>query len=114
MVPTLLSTVENAPKALATIGTLMERGGTGGGLFRAMCRDFLNEANLHLNNPALAVARDQFDEAVALWTAVSDKFIAAEEEGVDALHNAAELLLHLADIEEQAMTRLAALPDGGR
>ena len=114
MVPTWLATIENAPEALATIGTLMERGGTGGGLFRVMYRDFLDEANLHLDNPALAVARERFDEAAALWTAVSDKFIAAGEEGVDALHEAAALLLRLADIEEKAMTDLSALPGGGR
>ena len=110
MVPIWLATVENAPEALATIGTMMERGGTGGGLFRVMYRDFLDEANLHLSNPALAVASERFDEAAALWTAVSDKFIAAGEEGVDALHEAAALLLRLADIEEEAMTDLSTLP----
>lgn len=37
-----------------------------------------------------------------------------EEEGVDALQEAAAQLLRLADIEEKAMTALSALPSGGR
>ena len=109
LVPTWLDTLDNAPAALAQIGMLMEQGGTGGAMFRNFYRDFLTEANEYLNSPKVEVARDKFAEAAPLWTEVSDKFIAAGSEGVDRLVEAAEILLQLADLEEEAVTGLAEL-----
>ena len=109
LAPAWLDTVADAPAALAQIGNMMERGGTGGGLFRAMYRDFLDEANQHLDRPALAAARDQFAEAAMLWTEVSERFIAAGEDGSTRLREASDLMVRVAGIEEQAMTGLAAL-----
>ncbi len=109
LVPTWLDTVDEAPAALAHIGSLMERGGTGGGLFRVMYRDFLDEARHHFNAPVLVPARDKFAEAASLWSEVSDRLIAAGDEGPRALQEAAGLLQRLAVIEEEAVTDLLAL-----
>lgn len=109
LVPTWLDTVENAPAALEQIGMLMEEGGTGGAMFRNFYRDFLAEANEFLDSPAVEAARDNFAEAAPLWTELSIKFRSAGDEGPDRLNEAAELLRQLADLEEEAMTRLATL-----
>ena len=109
LVPTWLDTVADAPAALARIGMLMERGGTGGALFRAMYRDFLTEANEYLDSPVIEAGRDRFAVAAPLWTEVSEHLIAAGEDGSRRLQAAAETLLRLADIEEAAFTDLATL-----
>ena len=109
LVPTWLDTVTDAPAALARIGMLMERGGTGGALFRNLYRDFLTEANEYLDSPVIEAARDRFAGAAPLWTEVSEHLIAAGEEGSHRLRTAAETLLRLADIEEAAFTDLATL-----
>ena len=109
LVPTWLDTVADAPAELARIGMLMERGGTGGGLFRAMYRDFLTEANDHLASPVIEAARDRFAEAARLWTEVSEHLIAAGDAGRCRLEEAAGLLLRLADLEEAAFRDLATL-----
>ena len=107
LVPTWIDRIKNAPTALAQTGMLMERGGTGGSLFRAMYRDFLTEANTHLYSSEVETARDMFAEAALLWTEVADRFSAVEQKGSSALSEAAELLLHLAAIEEEAVTMLS-------
>lgn len=109
LVPTWLDTVNNAPAELARIGMLMERGGTGGALFRTMYRDFLTEAAEHLGSPVIEAARDRFAEAVPLWTEVAGHLGAAGEDGRRRLEAAAELLLRLADLEKAAFTDLATL-----
>lgn len=104
-----LDTVENAPAEIKQLGMLMERGGTGGSLFRNFYRDFLTEANTYLDNPAVDSARDKFAEAAPLWTEVANKFMVAGEEGQERMVEAAGLLRQLADIEEAAMTELSIL-----
>ena len=97
------------PEAIAEIGLLMERGGTGGGLFRYFYRDFLKEASQHLHDPRLEESAEQFDKAGRLWTEVAGHFGATADGGTGALHAAAEVLLRLADIEERAITTLSGL-----
>ena len=109
IMPTWLQTVENAPVELPLMGSLMEHGGTGGGLFRCMYRDFLAEAGGHLQDPSVSAAHDLFAEAAPLWTEVSERLIAVSDDGQEALDDAAAILRRLADIEERAMTELATL-----
>lgn len=109
LVPTWLDMVKNAPRELKQLGMIMERGGTGGALFRNMYRDFLTEADGYLNSPAIRAAHDIFAEAAPLWTQVSQKFTHAGDEGSKRLQEAAKLLLRLADMEEKAVTALANL-----
>ena len=109
LIPSWLDTIDDAPAGLALIGNLMERGGTGGGMFRAMYRDFLDEANQYVDSPNFATARNLFSEAAALWTEVSEKLISACADGPRRLQEVAGLMVRLADIEEEAMKGLAAL-----
>ena len=98
-----------APEAIAEIGRLMERGGTGGGLFRYLYRDFLTEANQYLNDPRMTEAAEQFDKAGRIWTEVADHFVSAAHGGHSELRRVARALLRVADIEERAATTLSGL-----
>lgn len=100
---------ETNPDGLHQTGLLMERGGTGGAIFRNFYRDFLTEAHEHLNHPAVTAARDQFAEAAPMWTAVANHIMDSREQGVSSLEKAAPLLLHIADLEESAMNKLATI-----
>ena len=84
----------------------MERGGTGGALFRNFYRDFLIEANSYLNSPLVKLASNKFAEAAPLWTAVSNHIMSSHDLGSAPLHEASNLLLHIADLEETAVSEL--------
>ncbi len=99
---------------LATLGMLMERGGTGGGLFRSMYARFLREANEHLGDERLADAAASFEVAAAHWTAIAAHLEAVGTDGPGGLSRARTLLLDVADVEEQAMNLLAGMASGGR
>lgn len=107
LLPTWFGMVD--PDRLHQVGMLMERGGTGGALFRNFYRDFLEEANSHLHHPVIAVAHEQFAEAALLWTDVANHIMACRNEGIAPLYEAATLLMRLAALEESAMRQLATL-----
>lgn len=108
LMPEWIHTVSNAPSALAQMGMLMERGGTGGGLFRLMYRDFLTEANTYLDSDEVEAARATFGEAARLWTQVSQCLQAVASDR-DALREGADYLIKLAELEESAVKMLAVL-----
>lgn len=93
---------------IATAGALMERGGTGGGLFRSMYRDFLLEAGSLLNNDRLVELSHVFDDISARWTSIASHLEAVATDGPAALRAAGAELLAIADIEERAVEELAA------
>lgn len=95
---------------LAQVAMLMERGGTGGALFRALYRDFLAECALLVDDPALRAGQRLYEEAAVLWTEVST-LIEKAGESRDAAHleQAGAVLRDLARIEEDAMRRLQQL-----
>ena len=103
--PGWLDGVENAPATLRQVGTLMERGGTGGGLFRILYRDFLEEANRYLESASVNIARAAFGKAASLWTRVSECLQAGTEQ---ALVEGADILIEIADLEEDGANRLSA------
>lgn len=109
LVPTWLETVGNATTELAQLGMIMERGGTGGGLFRTMYRDFLLEANERLELLKVDKAAKEFAKASRLWTQVSQRLSTLDGKGQTALDEASEILLEIATIEEAAATELATL-----
>jgi hypothetical protein len=111
LIPTWLDTLDNATETLAQIGWMMENGGTGGSLFRGMYRDFLAEANEHLDHPVVENARRNYDEAADLWTDVANKLMSVGSEGPTAVAETAEMLQQLADIEEDAIVGLSKLAD---
>lgn len=89
---------------------LMERGGTGGALFRAMYRDFLAEAAAIADDDDLRVGHRLYAEIAPLWTEVSGCIAAAGETGdPDHLTRASAILTALADGERHAMEVLAGV-----
>lgn len=96
-----------AAEDLAHIGLLMERGGTGGGLFRYMYADFLRGAASHLDDDRLLHLADRFDAAGRLWTEIAGHIEGCAAGGAGRLEAAADLLLEVADSEEAAVSELA-------
>lgn len=83
---------------------LMERGGTGGALFRAMYRDFLAESATIVDDDNLRLGHRLYAEIAPLWTEVSHHIKAAGETGdPDHLARASTILTELADRERHAM-----------
>ncbi|BCJ39478.1 lantibiotic ABC transporter [Actinoplanes ianthinogenes] len=95
---------------LPTAATLMERGGTGGSLFRAMYRDFLTEAATLVDDDHLRRGRHLYAEIAPLWTEVAGRLTAAGET-LDPAHlaEASALLADLARRERAAMEILAQI-----
>jgi hypothetical protein len=108
LAPTWTDTIEDAPAQLAQMGMLIERAGTGGGLFRRMYSDFLDEANSHLNSASVDKARELIRKSGEGWTAVSnllDRFEATKT----GLDDVADILLENANLEERAFQLLVGI-----
>ncbi len=114
-VRSLLDRVEDPAHDLPLMGTLMERAGTGGSLFRQLYRDFLLESGALLGDSpeSVTVLRGArlFADSGQRWTRVAALFDRAGRSG-DPVHlaEAGALLLEIADIETEAMTTLRTLP----
>ncbi len=92
---------------------LMERGGTGGSLFRAMYRDFLAEAAAIVDDEDLRLGHRLYAGIAPLWTEVSHHIAAAGETGDPGhLTRASAILTELADAERRAMQVLARVRTG--
>ncbi|WP_432514867.1 BtrH N-terminal domain-containing protein [Kineococcus sp. SYSU DK001] len=95
---------------IATAAALVERGGTGGSLFRALYRDFLGECADLTGDDAFARAHGAFQEIAPLWTRVSEHLAAAADDGeAHHLADASAVLRELADREREAMGVLSPL-----
>ncbi len=79
----------------------VEKGGTGGSMFRRLYRDFLAEAHDLVPSPALARARDHYAQLERDWTTVGRTCGAGRMEGVAAQ------LIDLAAAEREGVERLA-------
>jgi hypothetical protein len=89
---------------------LMERGGTGGALFRALYRDFLDECARLIDDDGLRTGHRLYAEAAVLWTEVSTLIAKAGESGdADCLERAGAVLHELSRIEHDAMQVLRTL-----
>ncbi|MFK4789872.1 BtrH N-terminal domain-containing protein [Microbacterium sp. ZW T5_56] len=115
--PAWLDRVADPSTDLPLIASLMERGGTGGGLFRTLYRDFLVEAR-DVVAPDLAEAEaaawgesiDLFAESAVLWTRAAELIEAAGREREPRLLAEASTVLNtIADRETTAMERLRTL-----
>jgi hypothetical protein len=92
---------------------LMERGGTGGALFRAMYRDFLAESSAIVDDDNLRLGHRLYAEIAPRWTEVSRLITAAGETGEpDHLTRASAILTELADSERHAMQVLTGVRTG--
>ncbi len=101
------SNIEGEFKALANI---MERGGTGGALFRNMYRDFLQQSFDLLNFEPFEEAYVEFVDIARLWTEVSQLFIEiSKTKDPIFLQNAVEKLELISDKEKNAMGKLSLI-----
>jgi hypothetical protein len=108
LVPTWLTRSADPSHDLPLAATLMERGGTGGALFRAMYRDFLAECATIVGDDNLRRGHQMYAEIAPRWTETAHHITAAGETGDPAhLARAAAILTELADRERQAMQVLA-------
>ncbi|MEV4757771.1 BtrH N-terminal domain-containing protein [Micromonospora sp. NPDC049559] len=99
---------------LPLAAALMERGGTGGALFRAMYRDFLAECATIVDDDNLRLGHRLYAEIAPLWTEVADHIRAAGETGDrDRLSRASAILAELAERERHAMRILAGVRTSG-
>ncbi|MCW3841860.1 BtrH N-terminal domain-containing protein [Micromonospora yasonensis] len=95
---------------LPLAATLMERGGTGGALFRNMYRDFLAECATIVDDDNLRLGHQLYAEIAPLWTEVSHHITAAGGTGdPDHLARASAILTELADREHRAMQILTGI-----
>ncbi|KUL28819.1 BtrH N-terminal domain-containing protein [Actinoplanes awajinensis] len=110
LVPSWLSRSADPARDLPLAAMLMERGGTGGALFRAMYRDFLAEALTIVDDDALRAGHQQYAEIVPRWTEVAAHIEAAGRTGSPGpLADASALLADVAIRERTAMQSLATI-----
>ncbi|MFG3439393.1 BtrH N-terminal domain-containing protein [Nonomuraea sp. NPDC047897] len=110
LVPGWLARVDEPQQDLPQAALLMEKAGTGGALFRALYRDFLDECTRLIDDDNLRAGHRLYAEAAVLWTDVSGLIAKAGESG-DAGHlqQAGAILHDLARIEKDAMRLLRQL-----
>ncbi|MFF5109182.1 BtrH N-terminal domain-containing protein [Streptosporangium sp. NPDC000509] len=95
---------------LPQVALLMEKGGTGGALFRALYRDFLDECTRLIDNDDLRTGHRLYAEAAVLWTDVATLITKAGESGdAEHLRQAGVILHDLSRIEKDAMRVLRRL-----
>lgn len=101
---------KNIEDDLVLTATLMERGGTGGSLFRNMYRDFLKECLTIFDPAPLQIAYDLFTKISPMWGEVSELIrIAGETQEIRCLNQASDLLLELSNKEYEAMNQLSSI-----
>jgi hypothetical protein len=93
-----------------TSAMLMEKGGTGGALFRNLYRDFLKESYDLLRLDKLKTGYEKFEEISSLWTSVSQLLErASETKDLKYIQNASDILKVISDKEKGAMELLATI-----
>lgn len=89
------------------IGTIMERGGTGGSLFRNLYRDFIAESSELLNDKLIAKVEPLYVEIAILWKEVADLFMeAGKKDSLQDIDKACKTLLELHTLEKKASEEL--------
>ncbi len=100
----------NIERDFKTTAMLMEKGGTGGALFRNLYRDFLKESNKLLNIRKIDEAYKIFSESADFWTKVSTLFNkTGETQNVEYINQASEIFVELAKKEKEAMELLSVI-----
>ena len=92
---------------LGLLATLMERGGTGGALFRNLYRDFLEEAYALTQSPVIRAGFEDYTATANDWAKVIRLFNQVAQTGEEQyLLEASKVLEHLAEAEQSAMQKL--------
>ena len=100
----------NIERDFKTTAMLMERGGTGGALFRNLYRDFLKESYELLNVSEINEAYKTFSETAVLWTKVSTLFNkTGETQNVEYINRASDIFAELSKKEKEAMELLSGI-----
>lgn len=110
LAPRWLGRAAEPRRDLPQAAILMERAGTGGGLFRVLYRDFLAECARLIDDDRIHTGHGLYAEAADKWTSVAALITkAGETEDAEPLREAAALLLELSRIEKNAMQALSQL-----
>ena len=100
-------TSKDIKKDFQTSASLMEKGGTGGSLFRNIYRDFLKESAELIESNELNKASEDYNTIAKLWKDVADLFIKiGDTEDIKYVNNASEILVELSDREKTVMEKL--------
>jgi hypothetical protein len=91
-------------KEFSECAHLMERGGTGGALFRNLYRDFLREAYEMLQLYPLKVVSEEYGEVAKLWNEVAQRF--EEVNDLSSVKAIARILKEISLREKGAMEGL--------
>ncbi|MBC7274332.1 MAG: BtrH N-terminal domain-containing protein [Streptomyces sp.] len=106
-VRTWLRRTDDPRRDLPQAALLMEKGGTGGALFRNLYRDFLGECTEVIDSGRLRTAHRLYAEAATLWTQVAALIEEAGGTGDAAcLERAGLVLRELSRVEREAMQAL--------
>ncbi|MEU9986855.1 BtrH N-terminal domain-containing protein [Streptomyces sp. NPDC048045] len=109
-VPKWLQRSDNPQEDLPRAAVLMEKGGTGGALFRNLYRDFLAECAQLIDSAHLRTGHSLYAEAATLWTQAAALMTTAGETGdAENLVQAGSVLVELTRIERDAMRALSML-----
>ncbi len=101
---------KNIERDFKTTAMLMEKGGTGGALFRNLYRDFLKESYELLNIKKIDEAHKIFSETADLWTKVSNLFSkTSETQNVEYINQASGIFVELSKKEKEAMELLSEI-----
>lgn len=99
--------LDRPAEAMGIVGTSMEEGGTGGGLFRTMWAQFLEEAHELTGIEAYDEVAVEYRRISERWTEVANLLRDADDTTVrPALEEAASIVDVLANDERTAMARL--------
>lgn len=98
---------KNIKKDFQASAALMERGGTGGSLFRNIYRDFLKESSTTLESNELEKASESYKDIALLWKRIADLFDRiGETEDITYVNEASEILIELSNKEKKTMELL--------
>lgn len=93
-----------------TTAMLMEKGGTGGALFRNLYRDFLNESYGLLRIEKIKLGHKAFTEIATLWKTISVLFEkVSQTKDFTYIKQASDILITLSNKEKAAMEILSEI-----
>lgn len=103
-----LDNTPNPKRDLYDQADLMEKGGTGGAIFRNFFRDFLYEGLEHFpGNMNIKKAADLYKQAASNWSQIAELIMKAGDSGKNAyLEKASRICMETANLEKEAMELL--------
>lgn len=101
---------KNIKDEFGVTAMLMEKGGTGGALFRNLYRNFLKESYEILKIQQLKSGYEAFTEIALLWNSISDLFIkASESKDIAYIQKASSIMKDISGKEKKAMDLLSEI-----